>query len=506
MYAEALATDAHVAVFGDASVGLGAQLVEQGARSVHVWDPDEARAIAEEARSPRGVLVQAYDPGAPLRPADLVIVSDLNLFDDAEDLLARARAMVGDQGVALVAARRDYYELFDLVAGEFACVRMVAELPFRGVAFVELVGEDEELPGVSVDTRLAHAERAPEAFVVVASQLDVRLDGYEIVELPPDLDRIELEEAATEVAPAMPARLAEPDPELASRATRLAAEVADLTARLADVTTRLHEATARADALRSAAEAGQAAARRAEEGARRAELAERRLSELEREIGRASEAHGAELARYEEALRERAQVLRTLEGELARRDRMVRDLAGALEEAHAASPPHAVPSPPLAPAPAAGVAVDEGARERELALSEENARLCARLDALALDLARREGEAHASAWSVTELERRLAQVQAGRAGEARDPGQAGGGHVSDRLRAALDEIDALRAAMVREHAARAAAESGEALQGARAEIERQAVLVEQLSRELAARPSPSPSPAPAAARTPTAAG
>jgi hypothetical protein len=497
VYAEALATDAHVAVFGDASVGLAAQLIEQGARAVHVWDPDEARAIACEARSVRGVLVQAFDPGAPLRPADLVIVSDLNLFDDPEDLLARVRAMVGDDGAALVAARRDYYELFDLVAGEFACVRMIAELPFRGVAFVELVGEDEDLPGVSVDTRLAHGDRAPEAFVVVASQLDVRLDGYEIVELPPGRD----EAARTQVAPAAPVAAAEPDPALVARATRLAAEVDDLTSRLADATTRLQQMTAHADALRGAAEAGQVAARRADEGARRTEVAERRLAELEGEIGRASEAHGAELARYEEALRERAQVLRTLEGELARRDRMVRDLAGALEEAHAASPAHPeVAAPPVAHATAAAAAVDEGALERELAadeaalqrelaLAEENARLCARLDALALDLARREGEAHATAWSVTELERRLAQAQAERAGGATGKAQAGGADAADRLRTALDELDVLRGAMVREHAARAAAESGEALQGARAEIERQAVLLEQLSRELAARSS-----------------
>jgi hypothetical protein len=117
-------------------------------------------------------------------------------------------------------------------------------------------------------------------------------------------------------------------------------------------------------------------------------------------------------------------------------------------------------------------------------LGEENARLRAQLDALALDLARREGEAQAAAWQFTELERRLAQ-----AAESSTPANPVQG-TDRRLTQALDQLDALRAALAQEHEARTRAESGEALARAHAEIQRQAVLMEQLVRELGSRPPP----------------
>src|SRR5580704_8514005 len=52
VYAESLVAGARVAVFGDASIGLAARLSEQGAHSVHVWDPDSARARIEAERAP----------------------------------------------------------------------------------------------------------------------------------------------------------------------------------------------------------------------------------------------------------------------------------------------------------------------------------------------------------------------------------------------------------------------------------------------------------------------
>jgi hypothetical protein len=118
------------------------------------------------------------------------------------------------------------------------------------------------------------------------------------------------------------------------------------------------------------------------------------------------------------------------------------------------------------------------------ALGEENSRLRAQLDALALDLARREGEAQATAWQVTELERRLAQ-----AAEPSTPETSVQG-TDRRLTLALDQLDALRAALAQEHEARTRVESGEELARAHAEIQRQAVLMEQLVRELGSRPPP----------------
>jgi hypothetical protein len=59
-----------------------------------------------------------------------------------------------------------------------------------------------------------------------------------------------------------------------------------------------------------------------------------------------------------------------------------------------------------------------------------------------------------------------------------------------KLAEALDQLDALRTALSQEHEARTQAESGEELARARAEIQRQAVLMEQLVRELGSRPPP----------------
>jgi hypothetical protein len=89
-----------------------------------------------------------------------------------------------------------------------------------------------------------------------------------------------------------------------------------------------------------------------------------------------------------------------------------------------------------------------------------------KLDELAKEVARREGELTARGWRITELENRLRSARPGLAGE--DP---------TKLR---DELDALRQALAQEHAARVAAESGEELARARAELAKQAALLEQM--------------------------
>jgi len=114
----------------------------------------------------------------------------------------------------------------------------------------------------------------------------------------------------------------------------------------------------------------------------------------------------------------------------------------------------------------------------------ENARLREQLDALALELARREGEAQATLWTVSELERRLALTAdapgfADAAGPPAAPAATGpakppedDGGVRAALSAAQDQLDALRQALAQEHEARVKAESGEELARARAEIRR----------------------------------
>jgi hypothetical protein len=494
VYAESLAADRRVAVLGDSSVGLGERLLDLGARAVLLWDPDAERAAREAERAPYGVTVRALPaddaPVADPRPGsvDLVMVTDLALFQDPQGLLSLVRRVVGDRGVALVAAANrdvapaderafDYYELFDLVAAEFEEVRMVAQLPFVGVALAEL-GRDEEAPSVSVDTQLAESGRAPEAFVAVASWGGASLDPYVIVELPAAppareeamddednpalLARAQLEAQALQgQLEAMRARLAQVEDASAAAVTAQAeqlgaraARMAELEQALADRAAQLAELSVEVEEMRSASEAGQVAAAQVEELALRADRAERTLSTLQPELARVGEAHAAEHVRFEEALKDRAHAIRGLEAELARRERMVRELVDALEESAGRAAP---------------AATDD-------AMAQENLQLRQKLDALALQLAHRDGEAQAAAWTIAELERRAAQASA----RAPAPTLPPAGDLNHQLAAALDELDALRQAVAQEHAQRLRAESGEELARAKAEIQRQADLLEQL--------------------------
>jgi hypothetical protein len=430
VYAETLAERGHVLVIGDSSLGLGELLIRLGARAVEVWDPEGARARVEAERAPRGVTVRALSRDQPeVRDVDLVVLPDLGSLPEPTDTLARVRRMLGDEGTAVVSAANaanadvapgssafDYYELFDLVAKEFDCVRMIAQLPFYGVTLAEL-GDEDDSPAVSVDTQLADAGRSADAFIALASQRDVRLDAYSIVELPlppplpPQISRASLEDAELR-AKSLEAQLAVVLADRARQVTSLASEVEE---------------------LRATVEAARVAALAAEEFALRADQAEGRAALLEQELLRA-DAQPEEHLRYEEALRERAGRVRALEAEIERRDQMVRELAGALEDAAVEA------------RRAPDTSVEEGADARD----EENARLRERLDVLALELARREGEAHASVWKLAELERRLAQEAA--------PAEEDAGQDAS-LAAALDEADALRRALVQEHEARLRAES-----------------------------------------------
>jgi hypothetical protein len=495
IYGESLAARGVVAVLGDASTGLGALFAELGARTVHVLDPDPHRARFEADRAARGVLVRPFgrDP-LPLRGLDLVVVPDLGIFENPAGILEQVAMMAGDGGAALVAAANrdaalpagsrarafDYYELFDLVARQFECVRMIAALPFEGVTLAELGQEDDETPEVSVDTQLADEQRQPDAFVALASQRDVRLDPYAIVELLPSAPAgAEVEIAASSLADAE-ARVDALEVEIeglrerASESRQAVEAVAVLeraleerSAVIAQLETALDEQTRRTgrlsselDEARGAAEARRLVAAQVEEMARRADRAESAAAALEAEL--AGRAGDAEQARLEEALQERAHAVKSLEVELARRERMIRELVERLDDAAASG---------RGPGPAP---VIDGRQDGQ---DEEIARLRDKLDTMALDLARREGDAQAAAWSIEELERRLAQA-------TQPSANAADAAIDRKLGAALDELDALRHALVQEHEARVRAESGDELAGARAEIHRQSVLLEQMTREL----------------------
>src|SRR6187402_3263928 len=79
VYAEPLASGAHVVVIGDAETAVADGLLELGARAVHVFDPDPARAANAARFAPRGVTVRALVEDLDVRDGafDLAVVPDI---------------------------------------------------------------------------------------------------------------------------------------------------------------------------------------------------------------------------------------------------------------------------------------------------------------------------------------------------------------------------------------------------------------------------------------------
>jgi hypothetical protein len=272
------------------------------------------------------------------------------------------------------------------------------------------------------------------------------------------------------------------------RAEALQAQNEEMRARLADAERAVRAVGELEDALRDglarATELESMLAGRTRQVAEVSEEMGRVLAASESELTRAAEVHAQEIGRYEEALRDRAEATHLLEAELVRRERIIHELVDALEESAQTGVEVGAASDPVAAGVAHGRSVEEEDRfaahpepaqdqeqlpERDV-LIEENARLRHKLDALALDLARREGEGHAIAWTLVELERRLAIATAGSSPDDREVEPGGGtrafesgpkADVERQLAAVLDEIDVLRRALAQEHEARIRAESGE---------------------------------------------
>jgi chromosome segregation ATPase len=188
------------------------------------------------------------------------------------------------------------------------------------------------------------------------------------------------------------------------------------------------------------------------------------------DLAHQSESHAAETASYEEQLIGRARVIASLEKELVRREQLVKELVSSLEESREGEPSGmvfetALPLPPARPEPA---------------LAEEVARVRTKLDELASEVARREGELVARGWRITELENECARLRDEPAKKPEGREVLATEADPDALARARDELDALRQALAQEHAARLAAESGEELARARSELARQAALLEQM--------------------------
>lgn len=563
VYVEPLVADARVAVVGDGELGLHARLLELGARTVHLYDPDPDRVARVADDVPRGVSVRMLRDDFDVRDGafDLVVIPDVGALPDPSAAIVRLRRVIDGRGAVVAMGRArttqsdpslfpelapavvEYAELYDLFALQFESVTMTGVLPFEGVVFAEL-GAGDDL-AVSVDTRLASPD-PPGVFVVVAGREDSDLDPYAIVQVGRDeglFDTVTVPVAAGTVtdtqSEARELEIAAAFAAMQLKAELLAAQLDEHRGRLAAADDRGREDESRFEqialerdaAMTRAAElegilgaAQQALAlleRRllaAEEGmlerddriaalnaeldARthdaeevttakvdpavieeilmRAERAEASLALHVADIAQLGEAHARETAGLEEQLRERARVVASMEKELGRREQLVRELVASLEEAREnGGASGALPQFEAAPA-APGMPPEEVARLRR------------KLDDLALEVARREGELAAQAWRITELENEKARLVT-RAASAQAsvqapapvarPAESGGAssEVERELGRMRDEVDALRQALTQEHAARIAAESGEELSRARAELARQAALLEQIS-------------------------
>lgn len=543
VYAEPLAENAYVLVIGDAESPVAERLLSLGARGVQLYDPDPARAANAARNASVGVIVRPLLGELDVRDGsfDVAIIPDLAELDDVRGVVARLERALAKAGAVVAMGRAripdagdlpfgnelgpaalDYNELYDAFAGPFDEVTLAGVVPFTGVVFAELGGE--ETPAVSVDTRFG-AGVAPTVFVVVASKQGPRaaLDPYAIVEVVPaetdlpseaslaletafaaaqlkaDLSASQLEDARerlivndvqrVETAARLERAGLERDGAL-TRAMELEAVLAATQQNLAILEQRLliaeQGSLQRDDVVVEYAAPPSEPPPEEDEGLDDVEIASlvARVEETEgalalaiTELAAKTEAlaqlasvHGAEIAAYEAQLQDRARVVASLEKELARREQLVKELIASVEMDGGAPPmvfetAPAIVLPPLPPAPS---------NDAELA------ELRARLDVLAAEVARRDGELTARAWRIQELEARVRDARPVRT--IRD-----GGDPAGALARAHDEIDALRQALTQEHTARVLAESGEELATARAELGRQAALLDQVRREQTSR-------------------
>jgi SAM-dependent methyltransferase len=204
VYSEELIHGARTAIFGSATLGLAEELAARGARLVHVYDLDPARVAEATARSiDRSIfyalLPEGGDVGVRDGAFDFVLVPDLSLFDDPASIVALVRRVVSPLGAALIASPNTdakapllrlpdvrkalgYYELYETIAAHFEAVRMIGQAPFVGYAVAELAVED---PEPTIDSSMAESEgKEPDWFLALASDRNLHLDPFALIELP----------------------------------------------------------------------------------------------------------------------------------------------------------------------------------------------------------------------------------------------------------------------------------------------------------------------------------
>lgn len=319
-YAEPVLEGRRALIFGDSSSGLAEQLLERGARLVHVYDPDPAR-VAESSvkNSSRNIAIAALsDMGLALRDGvfDVGLVDDLTLTGPAHSVLKRLRRALSPRGVALIAApnpevsRRllpggptfdsaiDYYQLYDAVSSEFSHVRMLGQTPFVGYVVADFAAQGTPEPSLDTAFVPGGAEE-PEWFIALASGVPLRLDEFQIVQLPFDI--LDARPAGS-LADSDLGLSRDAERRLRERAADLEAEVNDLQGQLRTARTRdpnteemLELRTELANKERWVAEVES----RAAVADARADEAEAELEELRDEMAREREAAGGPLRALE---------------------------------------------------------------------------------------------------------------------------------------------------------------------------------------------------------------
>ena len=368
-YAEPLASNRRVLVFGNALGALPLQLLERGARSIHVCDPDEVR-VAEAAsrnRSTQIAFSSLAESDLSLRDGafELALVDHLGAFN-VQSVIRTAKRALGARGVAVVACPNpeaafpllrsgnpgatslDYYALYDAVAAEFEHVRMLGQTPFVGYAIADFSASGEPEPALDTSFVPGGAEE-PDFFIALASNQEVRLDEFAVIQLP--TRRLLGSIGSKAVAPV--AAIAAAPVESPAQNKAREAELTRLNQWIKELESRASTADERADHTETELEAERAKfeAERAKFEAERAKFdAERVKLEAERQASGAQKTqHEKELsaARAElSALRTQAGNLRAdasskaseiarVGSELAARDRQIAEQAEKIEQGSA---------------------------------------------------------------------------------------------------------------------------------------------------------------------------
>lgn len=473
VYGEDLAHGARTAIFGSATLGLAEELSLRGARLVHVYDVDAARVAEATARSHNrsiffAPLPEGGDVGVRDGAFDFVVVPDLSLFADPASIVAIVRRVVSPLGAALIASPNadvkkpllpagnarhalGYYELYEAIAAHFDSVRMIGQAPFVGYAVAEMSVED---PEPTIDSSLAESEgKEPEWFVALASDRNLRLDPFALIELPVQHFAAPAHAAAEDlVVPPVP----ESGPSAAGTGTVLI-NILEAEREAALESLRQQEQALQAERFRADRVVQELAASReevdllrercralgervGEEEARAAAL-ENRLDEVRhdpeiaalRDRLRAMEdrnrslessardavgEHEGEVAKLEVQLRERGREVQELRSEVDRRERLVRELVMTNFPTGPDASRAAGSDGDNGSAAGSNGSVEAAPRAAEMREARETsvgadpsliADLSARLDRLASDAARREADLVGARWKIAQLERELMQ-------------------------------------------------------------------------------------------------